>query len=234
MQALSLKAQFEAAAGNTSKQHRILDQLKTLASSDSDNTTTAQLTAAQVCLAADDTASAWNFVSNTTTPEMMACKLQILLKLDRPDLAQQQLALMKKENEESILGDLASVYLQLYQGSSQAGDAEHTLTALTEQYGPSVLLLNLMAAALAVQGDYAAAETKLMEALKDFNEIQPQHETYINLIAVLHQQNKKAEAAAMVETLLGSALPNATSLAFQEGLQRVTAAFDREAIKYKV
>jgi coatomer protein complex subunit epsilon len=227
-----LKAQYEAAAGNTSKQNRILDQLKSLASSDPN--TTAQLTAAQVCLASDDTASAWNFVSNSTTPEMMACKLQILLKLDRPDLAQQQFALMKKENEESVLGELASVYLQLYQGSSQAGDAEHTLNSLTEQYGPSVFLLNLLAAALAVQGDYVAAETKLMEALKDFGEIQPQHETYMNLIAVLHQQNKKAEAAAMVETLLGSTLPNATSLAFKEGLQRVTAAFDREAIKYKV
>ena len=227
-----MKAQYEAAAGNTSKQSRILDQLKSLASSDPN--TTAQLTAAQVCLASDDTASAWNFVSNATTPEMMACKLQILLKLDRPDLAQHQLALMKKENEESVLGELASVYLQLYQGSSQAGDAEHTLNALTEQYGPSVFLLNLLAAALAVQGDYAAAETKLMEALKDFGEIQPQHETYTNLIAVLHQQNKKAEAAVMVETLLGSTLPNATSLAFKEGLQRVTTAFDREAIKYKV
>lgn len=227
-----MKAQYEAAAGNTSKQNRIVDQLKSLASSDAN--TTAQLTAAQVCLASDDTASAWNFVSNATTPEMMACKLQILLKLDRPDLAQQQLSLMKKENEESVLGELASVYLQLYQGSSQAGDAEHTLNALTEQYGPSVFLLNLLAAALAVQGDYAAAETKLTEALKDFGEIQPQHETYTNLIAVLHQQNKKAEAAAMVETLLGSTLPNATSLAFKEGLQRVTAAFDREAIKYKV
>lgn len=227
-----MKAQYEAAAGNTAKQSRILDQLKTLASSDPN--TTAQLTAAQVCLASDDTASAWNFISNATTPEMMACKLQILLKLDRPDLAQQQLTLMKKENEESVLGELASVYLQLYQGSSQAGDAEHTLNALTEQYGPSVFLLNLLAAALAVQGDYAAAETKLMEALKDFGEIQPQHETYTNLIAVLHQQNKKTEAAAMVDTLLGSTLPNATSLAFKEGLQRVTAAFDREAIKYKV
>ena len=232
LQALALKAQYEDAADKAPKQKRILDQLKSLAGGDPNST--AQLTAAQVCLASDDTAAAWNFVSNATTPEMMACKLQILLKIDRPDLARQQLALMKKENEESVLGDLASVYLQLYQGSSKAGDAEHTLNALSEQYGPSVLLLNLLAAALAVQGDFAAAETKLQEALKDFAEIQPQHETNVNLIAVLHQQNKKAEAAGVVETLLGTTQPNATSSDFQEGFHRVTAAFDREAVKYKV
>jgi len=195
---------------------------------------TAQLTAAQVCLAADDTAAAWTFVSNASTPEMIACKFQILLKLDRPDLAQQQLALLKRENEESVMAELCGVYLQLHQGASQASEAEHTLNSLAEQYGPSVFLLNLLASALAVQGDYAAAETKLQEALKDFAEVQPQHETHINLVAVLHQQNKKAEAAAVVDELMGTTKPTSTSLAFKEGLQRVTTAFDREAVKYKV
>lgn len=208
------------------------DQLKSLAGGDPNPT--AQLTAAQVCLASDDTAAAWTFVSNASTPEMIACKFQILLKLDRLDLAQQQLALLKRENEESVLAELCSVYLQLHQGSSQAAEAEHTLNSLAEQYGPSVFLLNLLASALAVQGDYAAAETKLQEALKDFAEIQPQHETQINLVAALHQQNKKAEAAAVIDELMGTTKPTSTSLAFKEGLQRVTTAFEREAVKYKV
>jgi len=78
---------------------------------------------------------------------------------------------------------------------------------------------------------YAAAETQLQEALKDFAEIQPQHETQINPVAVLHQQNKKA-AAAVIDALMGTTTPTSTSIAFQEGLQRVTTAFDREAVKY--
>ena len=229
-----MKAQYEAASGDAAKQASILDQLKTMAGTgDATTNPTAQLTAAQVCLAADDTAAAWTFLSSGTTPEQIACKLQILLKLDRLDLASKQLELLKRD-EESVLAELCSVYVRLYQGASQAGEAEHTLNSLSEQYGPSVFLLNLLATALAIQGDYAAAETKLREALNDFSEIQPQHETQINLISALQQQNKGAEAAAMVEEVLSTTRPSATSLHFAEGFQRVTAAFDREAIKYKV
>ena len=121
-------------------------------------------------------------------------------------------------------------------GSSAASDAEHTIASLAEQYGPSVFLLNLLAAALAAQGDYAAAETKLQEALKDFPEIKHQHDTLINLIAVQTQQNKKADAAETLQQLLQehAIKPTSSSMGFCAGLERVQTAFDREAIKYKV
>jgi coatomer subunit epsilon len=242
LQALALKAQYEAAcAGGTTnpneQQIAILDELKTLAGSGGEPNATAQLAAAQTCLMAGEPTSAYPFVADGGTSEHRACKVQILLRLDRLDLAKRELELMRAsdDGDEAILTELASVYIRLYEGSGQASEAEHTVNTLSEQYGPSVFLLNLLASALAVQGDYAAAETKLNEALRDYAEIQPQHETILNLIAVYQQQNKVAEAAQLVEELLAQSSPaTPVSLAFAENLHRVTAAFDREAIKYKV
>lgn len=233
LQALALKAQYEAAVGDESKQRAILDQVKTLAGTGEPGAT-AQLAAAQVCLAAGETGAAFPFCATPTTPELTACKLQILLKLDRLDLAKKELQSLQKESEESILAELCSVYIHLAAGSSTAGEAEHTLSSLSEQYGPSVYLLNLLAVALSLQGDYAAAETKLQECLRDFSEVQPQHDTLINLVSVYQQQNKAAEAAAIAQEILATVTPTASSLNFTEGLERVTTAFDRETAKYKV
>ena len=236
LRALELKARYEAAVGNDDVQSQLLNELKSLASSSPD-TATAQLAAAQVCLAAGEANAAYAFVTAVAaTPELLACKIQLLLQIDRVDLAVQELAVLQRvASEESVLAELCAVSIGLTTGSSMAGDAEHTLNALAEQYGPSIYLLNLLAVALAVQGDYAAAETKLTECLRDFP-VQPgavppngHEETYMNLVSVLTQQHKTAEAAAMVQQLVSS-----TPSAFATNLGKITAAFDREAIKYKV
>lgn len=236
MQAIALKAQYEAASGKATQQEAILDRLKSLASSGEPGPT-AQLMAAQTCLAAGQTKEAYGFVQNWNTLEAMATKLQILLKIDRLDLAKQQLEIMRsKFDEDSVLTLLSSVYVHLATGSSAAGEAEHTINGLAEQYGPSVFLLNLLATALAMQGDYAAAETKLQEALRDFAEIQPQHDTLVNLIAVYYQLNQTAQANAMLQQLSqeNRTSPTQVSTTFCSSLERVNAAFDREATKYKV
>lgn len=235
LQALALKAQYEAAVGNDKKQSQLVDQLKSLAATGEPGAS-AKLTTAQVCLAAGDLATAYQLVNATGpfSPEQASCKIQILLKLDRLDLAKHELQQLQKVAEESVLAELCGVYIHLATGSSMAGEAEHSINSLSEQYGPSVYLLNLLAVALALQGDYAAAETKLNECLRDYTEIQPQHETLVNLVAVLQQQNKTAEAAPVIQQLVTAPQLSPCSLQFAANLERVNTAFDREAAKYKV
>lgn len=224
-----MKAKYEEAAGAPSRQTTILDQLKSLASSAA-NDAVVQLTVAQVLLTAGDLQAAYPMASAVakTLPEAWACQIQILLQWNRLDLAQRELKSFQSTFEESVVAELTSIYVQLFQGSTGGAGAEHSLTALSEQYGPSVYLLNLMATAHAVQGDYAAAETKLQMAATDFNDT-AQPETAVNTISVNTHLSKPYDLNAVLLDKTSS-----TSLQFAEGWNRVMTAFDREAAKYKL
>jgi Coatomer epsilon subunit len=245
LQALSIKAQYEAAIGNTEQQDILIDQLKSLASSHP-SIASVQLTAAQACLAAGETAAAYQFLMTTSlpspSPEMIACKIQLLLKIDRLDLAQRELQLLQRlVGEESVLVDLCSIYIYCITGKSMANDAEHMIQALSEQYGPSPYLCNLWAVALAVQGDSVGAEAKLQECVRDASatneiSISQYSETLVNLVTVTHQQlpHKVAEANSAVQQVLSLTPPTPCSIQFATNYERVVSAYDREAAKYKV
>lgn len=225
LQALAFKAQFDAAAGNESVQEPIVNQIKTLVGSHP--TASVQLTASQVLLAAGQTKEALQCIHLGSTMEQIEMKLQIFIKIDRLDLAREQLQLLKQADEDSILAQLGSVYVHLATGSTGSADAVHSLNSLTEQYGPSTLLLNLMACALMQQGDFSGAEQKLEECVRDHPET-PMADTLLNLICCSVHQNKSANdyVAQMKQQY--------PTHAFLSGLDRVTSAFDREAVKYKV
>ena len=202
-----------------------MDQIKTMLGGDA--APLVQLTAAHVLLAAGQTKEALQCVYHGSTMEHIAFALQIYLKLDRLDLATKQLQLLRQKDEEAVLTQLCSVYVNLATGLTGCDDAVHSLNSLTEQYGPSGVLLNLMSCALMQQGDYEKAEGKLEECLRDHPET-PIPDTLINLICCLVQQNKPAQeyVSQMKQQYPGHA--------FCSGLERVTTAFDRESIKYKV
>lgn len=226
--ALSLKAKYDEASGNESVQTTVLDELKTLVGSSSDPSI--QLTAAHVLLSHEggQTKEALQCVHLGSTMEHIATMLQIYLKIDRLDLAQKQLSLLKQADEEAILTQLCSVQVNLATGSTAADDAIHTLNSLQEQYGPSVLLLNLAATALMQQGEFGAAEAKLQEALTDHSAQYMIPDTLINLICCCAQQKKSTADYLVQMQQLFPLHP------FCAGLERVTAAFDREAVKYQV
>jgi len=179
LDAQRLKAQFEAAAGNDFAQESIINQLKSMVGGTPNPSV--QLTAAQVLLAAGQTKEALQCVHLGTIMEHIALTLQIYLKIDRLDLAKQQLSLLRQADEDAVLTQLCSVHVNLATGSAGAADALHTLTSLTEQYGPSSFLLNLTACGLMQQGDYAGAESKLLECLRDHPEC-PIPDTLVNLL----------------------------------------------------
>jgi coatomer protein complex subunit epsilon len=225
-------------SGHTDEARRdqILEQLKALLASAASNDTVTpalQLLAAQTFLAAGQTKEALSCVHWGVSMEQIALSLQIYLKLDRLDLAQEQLSLLKQADEEAILTQLAQVYLHICTGASAAQDAIHHLNSLSEQYGPSPLLLNLMACAYMVVGQYGLAEARLQECrteLASTGAMATPHaaDTLINLIVCLQHQNKSNT------DLLEDMQKGFPGHAFCQGLDRVVSAIDRESIKYRV
>lgn len=218
---MALKAQYESSA--TDKQ-TFVEELQTMLGDGVDPST--QLTAAHVFLMAGMKKEALQCVHQGKTLEQISCGLQIYLQLDRIDLAQKQLAILKQTDEDSILTQLGSVHLALATGSSMAKDAVHTLNQLSEQYGPSVFLLNLTACAYLQAGQYAQAESKLEQARQEFQANDA--DTLVNLI--LAYQYQKKPTGPLVQALKVS-FPNHF---LAQGLEIVEGAFERESVKYRV
>lgn len=184
-----------------------------------------QLIAAQVFLAQGMKREALQCVHTGATLEQTAVALQVYLQIDRLDLAKNQLAILRRADEDSILTQLASVYVSLATGSSLANDAVHTINQLSEQYGPSVLLLNLHACALMSAGNYSEAESRLEQARIELGATDA--DTICNLILAYQYQSK---ATAELVQQLKTHYPDHF---LSKGLDMVEGAFEREAIKYK-
>lgn len=229
IQALQLFASYELAkrSNDTDKTESIITELKNLlASSTVDHMSSSlQLYAAHLFLRHDLTRDALQCVHLGTTMEHLAVSLQIYLQMDRLDLAKAQLDLLTQADEDAILTQLGSVYYKLALGKTGADDALHSLSMLSEQYGPSVMLLNITAVAHLTQSNFTEAEQCLTEAKSEGS---CDADTYVNLIACYAQQGK--DTASLVAEFL-QAYP---SHPFSESLQRVEGAFEREAVKYRV
>lgn len=85
--------------------------------------------------------------------------------MSRPDLAEKQVALMQRVDDDATLTQLAVAQLRLSQGAPRAKEALHAYQDLAEKYGPSPLLLNNTAACHMLLGQYEAAEGAAQEAL---------------------------------------------------------------------
>jgi coatomer protein complex subunit epsilon len=225
LRALILKAQFETATDEASKQG-ILQELQSLLGESSAPDTGVQLAAAHIYLAAGLKKEALQCVHMGQTLEHMSLTLQLFVQLDRLDLAQNQCSLLRKTDEDSILTQLGGVYMALAKGSSVAGDAIHTLNQLSEQYGPSVFLLNLMACALMQQGKYSEAESKLEQSRQEFGS--EDADTLVNLIVAYQYQSKSTDA--LVQQLKETYPDHFLA----KGLEMVQGAFERESGKYQV
>lgn len=223
LKALALQAQFLAlAATGASTQSVVLELQSMLGDGVSPRV---QVIAAQVFLEAGMKKEALQCVHQGLTMEQVAICVQIYLLLDRLDLAEKAVDQLRRSDEDSMLTQLASVQVALATGSSMAAEAVHTLTQISEQYGPSPMLLNLMACANLQAGNYAEAESKLMQAREEFSANDA--DTLVNLIVACQYQHKPIDD--YVETLKQQYPTHFLSL----GLGTVGGAFEREAVKYR-
>jgi len=221
LQALGLSAQYSAPGASEQDKATIVEQLKSFIGEPG------QLYAAQVFLDAGLTKEALQCVHIGINMEQIALMLQIYIKIDRIDLAKQQLGLLKQADEDAVLTQLGSVYISLATGSSGASDAIHSLNSLMEQYGPSPFLLNLVACAHIQAGQYAAAEKRLEESLTEFPDVLIP-DTIVNMI-VCSQHLGKPTAK-----WIGQMKAEYPHHPFCAGFDRVVGAFDREMVKYRV
>lgn len=227
IKALALRALYECSSDNEATRQKVVDDLKSLLATDASNTSL-QLQAAHVFLQAGMTREALQCVHLGLTMEHLCLSLQIYIKMDRLDLAASQLSLMRQGDEDAVLTQLGAVYLAIATGSSTASDAIHHLNSMSEQYGPSPLLLNLMACSYMVSGNFEGAESSLRDCLSEFPE---DADTLVNMVVCYQHMGKGMTAIGPVLAKLKTNYPHHT---FCQGLERVEGAFERESLKYKV
>mmetsp|Transcript_9193 Transcript_9193/g.12282 ORF Transcript_9193/g.12282 Transcript_9193/m.12282 type:complete len:301 (-) Transcript_9193:208-1110(-) len=228
IQAIGLQAQFETTPDESARQ-TIIDTLKAMLDSDA-SSTSLQLTAANVFLKYGMTREALQCVHLGTTMEHLAVALQIYLRIDRIDLARQQLELLRQADEDAVLTQLGGVYVSIASGRSTVHDAIHHLNSLSEQYGQSPVLLNIAAVAHMTAGNMDRADGALNEARTEHG-CDDDADTLVNTVVCYQHMGKELKDIEPFLLKLKSVHPNH---AFVQGLVRVEGAFEREAQKYAV
>jgi len=231
VQALGLHASFLSAAPGSAEREGIAASLKALlAAPGNASNTSLQLAACHVFLAAGSLKEALQCVQHGLTMEHLAMCVQVYLRIDRPDLANDALNLLKQADEDSILAQLTGAYVAIAQGSSRADDAAHVLAGLSEQYGPSLVLLNCMAVTNIVGAKYEAAEANLKEAVDEFGG-ENDADTLVNLVVCSQHLNRKG---GEIDKYLNALKTGCADHPYVRGLVQVEGAFEREATKYSI
>lgn len=178
----------------------------------------------------------------------LALSVQLLLRIDRPDLAETQLKAMATIDDESALTQLSTgfVYLALVrpgqgvlgrffatgcqrlQGGDKYKEASLVFKDLYDRHGPSAVATNGLASAYIAMRRFDDADKLLTEALaKDGSDA----DALVNSISVAVQTNRPADVSARLIQTLRECAP---SHAYLKALDTADRSFDRVAAGFGV
>jgi len=184
---------------------------------------TAQVIAATVCIYEDNIKEAFSILKNGSSLEQHALLVNMYIKVDRIDLAQKQLKVMKELDEDSTMTMLTMATIYTCLGKEKATEAVYIYEELIDKYGSSSSLLNGLACGKMQIGAFDEAESSLKEALtKTPNDA----DTLANLITVSYHMQQPGDVINRYMSQLKSKHPN-HALALSIGT--FDSAFDRVA-----
>jgi len=122
--------------------------------------------------------------------EELAVKVQVLLRMDRADVAEKEVAAMQRIDEDATLTQLATAWSHLSKGGDSVQEAVYIFQDLLERHGATDQILNGMAVCHLAMGKLEDAERVLKEALTKNPNCAT---TLINVICSSKYKNKPAE-----------------------------------------
>lgn len=113
------------------------------------------------------------------TLELSALCVQVYLKMDRVDKAEQQLKAMCKEDDDAAITQLATAWVGVAQGGAKLKEAQYIYQEMGDKFSFTAGIYNGRAICFMKTGDYDDAERDLLEA---FNKDSKNPDTLANLI----------------------------------------------------
>jgi len=230
--ALKMYASFRMASDEN--KDLILEKLKDTKEWNSESTTTAslQLILSIIHFESKNYKEALRFIhKNHENLELLAMTVQIYLKIDRVDLAEKQVKAMQDVDDDDVLTTLASAWVSAARGGDKVQEGFHSLEELVEKFGPSVVLLNTMAACEIALKNYNGAFGHLKQAreLALSNKDKVPADTLINSAICLQHLNKAPELIVRIIGELKQSYPTHPWIVRRNAMESI---FDKQAVQY--
>uniref|UniRef100_A0A7S0X2A7 Coatomer subunit epsilon n=1 Tax=Mantoniella antarctica TaxID=81844 RepID=A0A7S0X2A7_9CHLO len=178
---------------------------------------TVQLIAALVYSHEGNTPDALKCCHSGLSLELMGLMVHLLIRMDRPELADKHLKVMQNADDDATLTQLATASVNLAQGGSKMQDAFYVFQELGDKYSWTPKLYNGSAVCQMAMGRYDDAEKDLVEAI---NKDSKDPDTLQNLaVCSLHLGKPVTRFVNQLKTLV----PKPAAITQLESLE---AAFD--------